>query len=386
MLALTIIPLLSLLPGPLSCPIFGLGASTGAPTPVSLDVVNSTLHRPAQFARVAYCSSASITMWTYGAPCDALKNITFLQSGAVRPILCLPSSAILYSQDIICISDEGLVPLYYIAHDADDQSLVVPTRGRMQRISSPSSTTAIRARASERPPLPRDAGMSLLLPRIPTKHHGARRLPADFERTADSLLAGVMDGLKSTIPPASLSFFLVIDLDRRGSGDDDSGDDQGRGGSVCGRVMTGFGLPRGGNQGGLIPRFAGALRSCLSSSSFPPPLPSSLYLSSVPSPPFPPFGLRNCNLIQSNPPQPSSAYLRLQPKRPRPDRPAQVPRVPALEREIHIVDDSQTNLVACPGQDNANCATGNNVLAVSVQNHLGPYFNDITFGGSQCSS
>jgi hypothetical protein len=41
--------------------------------------------------------------------------------------------------------------------------------------------------------------------------------------------------------------------------------------------------------------------------------------------------------------------------------------------EIHIVDDSQTNLIACPGQDNENCATGNNVLDVSVQNHLGAY-------------
>jgi hypothetical protein len=39
--------------------------------------------------------------------------------------------------------------------------------------------------------------------------------------------------------------------------------------------------------------------------------------------------------------------------------------------EIHIVDDTQKNFVACPGQDNTNCATGNSVLSVSVSNHKG---------------
>ncbi|KAJ7816393.1 hypothetical protein B0H13DRAFT_2380416 [Mycena leptocephala] len=52
----------------------------GAPTPVSLDVVNSTLQRPAQFARVAYCSSASITTWTCGAPCDGSHRLPSIQT------------------------------------------------------------------------------------------------------------------------------------------------------------------------------------------------------------------------------------------------------------------------------------------------------------------
>jgi hypothetical protein len=39
--------------------------------------------------------------------------------------------------------------------------------------------------------------------------------------------------------------------------------------------------------------------------------------------------------------------------------------------EIHIVDDSQVNLVSCPGQDNVNCATGNNLLESNILNHLG---------------
>jgi hypothetical protein len=69
--------------------------------------------------------------------------------------------------------------------------------------------------------------------------------------------------------------------------------------------------------------------------------------------------------------------------------------------EIHIVDATQKNLVACPGQDNEHCAAGNSILHISIQNHLGewwpyfqkwliidcsrgPYFDDITFG--HCSS
>jgi hypothetical protein len=87
-----------------------------------------------------------------------------------------------------------------------------------------------------------------------------------------------------------------------------------------------------------------------------------------------------------------------------------VPTVPPLllgfthsSGEIHIVDATQQNLVACPGQDNEHCATGNSLFHISIANHLGewrpcflkwliidcsrgPYFDDITFGGAECSS
>ncbi|KAF8210023.1 hypothetical protein K438DRAFT_2059214, partial [Mycena galopus ATCC 62051] len=84
---LVLLPLcLSLLPGALSrpTPSFGLRARTndpGTPTPLSAAMVNSTFLRPALFARVAFCSSASIEAWSCGAPCDALTNVTFLQAG-----------------------------------------------------------------------------------------------------------------------------------------------------------------------------------------------------------------------------------------------------------------------------------------------------------------
>ncbi|KAJ7055056.1 hypothetical protein C8F01DRAFT_469388 [Mycena amicta] len=79
----------------LSAPLFGLSfdaadSNTQSASSISLAVVESSL-RPAQFARVSYCSTKSITTWTCGEPCTGLGNVTFLQSGG----------------------DEGLIPLYF---------------------------------------------------------------------------------------------------------------------------------------------------------------------------------------------------------------------------------------------------------------------------------
>ncbi|KAH8091742.1 alpha/beta-hydrolase [Cristinia sonorae] len=56
--------------------------------------------------------------------------------------------------------------------------------------------------------------------------------------------------------------------------------------------------------------------------------------------------------------------------------------------EVHIaaVDDSTgaANIVSCPGQENDNCSQGNSLLRVSISDHLGPYFNGISFGGKAC--
>ncbi|KAJ7828319.1 alpha/beta-hydrolase [Mycena leptocephala] len=291
MLALTII---APLPPPRCAlrPIFGLGASTGhrtrffgrgeqhTPMPGAVRARRVLLeceHHDVDVRRALQCA----------------QNITFLQSGC----------------------DEGLVPLYYIAQD--DQSLVDAHEGRMQRICALSILN--------------DAQFGLKI----TVHDGFQQT---FERTADSLLAGVMDGLKSTMKKivvtghslgaalATMTAVMIKDAV------DPSVDVS----------MTGFGLPRGGNQG-----WADFLDSQVLHSS------------------RPHFVSNQNDPVPTVPPK----FLGFQ----------------HSSGEIHIVDDSQTNLVACPGQDNANCATGN-VLAVSVQNHLGPYFNDITFGGSQCSS
>ncbi|KAI0071575.1 alpha/beta-hydrolase [Panus rudis PR-1116 ss-1] len=56
--------------------------------------------------------------------------------------------------------------------------------------------------------------------------------------------------------------------------------------------------------------------------------------------------------------------------------------------EIHITsvdkDSGKATLVACSGQENENCAEGNSALDGSIANHLGPYFNDISFGADAC--
>ncbi|KAJ6452640.1 alpha/beta-hydrolase [Mycena sanguinolenta] len=309
---LSLIPILFLLPAAFSLPIFGLGDSTsddsatGATTAFSLDDANSTFLRPAQFARVAYCSSASITSWSCGTPCQALKNITFLQSGG----------------------NQGTIPLYYIAHDADGEALVVAHEGtdakNILSILNDAEFGLVPLNASR---FPETAGQNI------TVHSGFQ---ATFERTADGLLAGVMSGLASTgvkkvlVTGHSLGAALAT---MTGAMIKDAVDP-----SVDVSVV-GFGLPRGGN-----PAWADFLDS----------------------------GVGVTFMTNQNDPVPVV--------------PPKFTGFQHSSGEVHIVDDTQQNFVACPGQDNENCSTGNNVLDSSVQNHLGPYFDDITFGGSQCSS
>ncbi|KAJ7154478.1 alpha/beta-hydrolase [Mycena filopes] len=303
----------ALLPAALArpLPIFGLGDSTaddsatGAPTPVSLETLNSTLLKPAQFARVAYCASDTITNWSCGTPCEALKNITFLQSGG----------------------DQGKIPLYYIAHDGTDNTLVVAHEGTdASNILSILNDAQFGLVPLNETRFPATAGKNI------TVHSGFQ---ATFERTADSLLAGIMAGLASTgatkvlVTGHSLGAALATMTGALLKASLPS--------SVAVEV-SGFGLPRGGNQAWADFLDATGGVSFMSNQNDP-----------VPTVPPKFLGFQH------------------------------------TAGEIHIVDDTQQNFVACPGQDNANCATGNNVLKVSVGDHLGPYFADITFGGSQCS-
>ncbi|KAJ7653405.1 alpha/beta-hydrolase [Mycena rosella] len=298
----------SLLPSALSAPIFGLGSSseaTGAPTAVSLATANATLLRPAQFSRAAYCSSASLTTWSCGLPCETLSGVTFLQSGG----------------------DQGLIPLYFIAHDAVDQSLVVAHEGTdPDNILSILNDAELLLEDIDTTRFPQAAGKGIKV------HSGFQET---FERTADGLLAGVKAGLASTgvnkvvVTGHSLGAALATMTGAMIKGAVDPS---------VNVVVTTFGLPRGGNQA-----WANFLDS----------------------------NVGVTFVTNQNDP---------------------VPTVPPLllgfahsSGEVHIVDSSQTNLVACPGHDNEHCATGNSLFHVSIANHLGPYFDDITFGGAVCS-
>lgn len=58
---------------------------------------------------------------------------------------------------------------------------------------------------------------------------------------------------------------------------------------------------------------------------------------------------------------------------------------PAGEVHITAVDKAgKASVVACPGQENKNCADSNSVLDPSISNHEGPYFNGISFGAHAC--
>ncbi|KAJ7089734.1 alpha/beta-hydrolase [Mycena belliarum] len=307
---LAFISLLTLLPSVLSAPIFGLKIGSDGPsskeaaTALTLGDVESTLSRPAKFARVAYCSTKSITTWTCGGPCKALPNVTFLQSGG----------------------DEGRIPLYFIAHDKSDKSLVVAHQGTSSKnILSILNDAKFALADLNVTRFPDTAGKGIKV------HSGFQQT---FERTADGLLAGVKKALADTgVKKVSVTghslgaaiatmtgAFIKKNID-----------------PSVEVTVTGFGLPRGGNK-----EWADFLDNDVGVT----------------------FVSNQNDPVATVPPR----FLGYQ----------------HSSGEVHIKDNSQKNFVACPGQDNENCATGNSLLSVNVSNHKGPYFDDISFGHSAC--
>ncbi|KAJ7628922.1 alpha/beta-hydrolase [Roridomyces roridus] len=303
--------LLSLLPLALSAPLFGFGSSneaTGNPTSVSSATVNSTLSRPALFARAAYCSSSSIESWDCGEPCNSIAGVKFLQAGG----------------------NQGLVPFYYIAYDAQDQSVVVAHEGTdPDNILSLLNDAEFLLEDIDTTRFPQAAGKGIQV------HSGFQ---STFERTADGILSGVQAALaqnganKVLVTGHSLGAALATMTGAMIKAAVPPSVDV---------VITTFGLPRGGNQAWA-------------------------------------------NFLDSNAPV---TFVTNQ------NDP--VPTVPPLlfgyahsNGEIHITNSAQPSpdIVACPGHDNKHCSTGNSVLDSSVKNHLGPYFDEITFGAAQCAS
>ncbi|KAJ7747181.1 alpha/beta-hydrolase [Mycena maculata] len=216
---------------------------------------------------------------------------------------------------------------YYIAYDAEDQGLVVAHEG-----TDPDNILS----------LLNDAEFALeninttLVPTAAGRIQVHSGFQQTFERTADGLLSGVQAGLakygvsKVSVTGHSLGAALATMTGAMIRSAVAPSVDV---------VITTFGLPRGGNK---------AWADFLDSNA-------------------PVTFVTN----QNDP----------------------VPTVPPLlfgythsSGEIHVVDSSQKDLVACPGQDNEHCATGNSLFDASITNHLGPYFDDITFGSAQCSS
>ncbi|KAL0953219.1 hypothetical protein HGRIS_004472 [Hohenbuehelia grisea] len=288
-------------------------AGTTATTPVSISAadVSSKFGRAAEFSRVSYCSSAAVTSWKCGPPCDSLgKGIEVIQAGG----------------------DDGLVPMYFVAHDPVTQSIVVAHQG-----TEPSNILSILNDAqflltglnSTRFPAAKDGSIKV--------HSGFQKT---FERTADGVLAGVQKALKATNVKkvvvtghslgAAIATMDAVMLK------------QALGSSVS-VTTTVFGLPRGGNQAwaDFVDAALGSTLTRISNQNDP-----------VPTVPPRFIGFQH----------------------------------PQGEVHIKAVDakGAATDVVVCAGQENENCSEGNSVLKTSIPNHLGPYFDNISFGGASC--
>lgn len=282
------------------------------PTPFTLSNLETQFLRPAQFSRVAYCSSAAVTSWQCGPPCDEIgKGVKVIQAGG----------------------DDGLIPMYFVAHDPTTNSIIVAHQGT----NSKNLLSIL------------NDAQFLLKPLNSTRfqfsgdikvHDGFQKT---FERTADGVLDGVQKGLKDFSATnvivtghslgAAIATFDSLMLKQRLP-------------ASVQLTTTVFGMPRSGNKA-----FADFVDSTLGT---------------------------------------SDTYTRITNQ----DDP--VPRVPPqaigyqhASGEIHIADDKAEKNFKCPGQDNESdgCSSGNGILSVlklDVPDHKGPYFDGISFSGSAC--
>lgn len=125
----TVIPFAFAAPVPLFGLHFGSGSvAEGTPTAVSQSTVDSSLLRPAQFARVAYCSPASVTALSCGAPCDAINKVKVLTAGGDEGATPRCELGIISFADVSLISGYSLL-IDFVATDPDSQTVVVAHQG-----------------------------------------------------------------------------------------------------------------------------------------------------------------------------------------------------------------------------------------------------------------
>ncbi|KAM5540298.1 hypothetical protein V8D89_006117 [Ganoderma adspersum] len=294
-------------------PLFGIhigsGKETnGKPTSVSQNAIKTSLQRPAQFARAAYCPTAQVQKWSCGSSCKALPHVKVLAAGG----------------------DDGAVPSFFVAQDVDKKTIVVAHQGTdPHKVLSIANDVEFTQVAANKTLFPQAAkGVQL--------HSGFQ---ATQGRTADVVLKTVKSALKTSgykkvlVTGHSLGA-AVASLDsamlRMALSKD-----------VAVSAVV-FGLPRVGNSdwatllNKLVPDFAHVTNQ------------------DDPVPNVPPHFLDFEH--------------------------------PAGELHITKVNNStgSATMVACPGSENEKCAAGNSALDTSIPNHLGPYFNGISFGDKAC--
>ncbi|KAF5379446.1 hypothetical protein D9615_006564 [Tricholomella constricta] len=284
------------LASPLSLGLFPT-TSTETPTALSQETVDTEFLRPALFSRVAYCSSAAVTSWECGAPCESMGGgIEVLQAGG----------------------DDGLIPMYFVAHDSATESIVVTHQGTDRKnilsILNDVQLQLVKLNSTRFPGADEDIRV----------HEGFQKT---FERTADSVLGGVQAALASK----GVNKVLV------------TGHSLGAAMALMDALMlkqnldpsveikaTLFGLPRAGNAAwaDFVDATLGDTMTRVSNQNDP---------------------------VPTLPPR----FLGYQ-------HPA---------REVHIravgADGEATDTVACEGQENENCSLGNSVFDINIADHSG---------------
>lgn len=267
--------------------------------------------RAAQFTRIVYCSSQSVASWKCGAPCQSMGGgVKVLQTGG----------------------DGDATPLFYIAHDTTTGSIVVTHQGteKTSILSILNDVQIVQVPLNSR----RFQGANGDI-RV---HDGFQKT---FERTADTILAGVKSALAKTgakkvlITGHSLGGVVGI-LDAMML-------TQALGPSIKVTSQV-FALPRMGNKAfaNYVDAKLGSTMTRVSNQNDPVPL-------------LPPKLL---------------GYQQ-------------------VSREVHIRSVSNgepTNVVTCTGQENSGCSAGNSVFSTSLTNHYGPYLGNISFGSKFCTA
>ncbi|KAJ8518299.1 hypothetical protein ONZ45_g4609 [Pleurotus djamor] len=308
----------------LAAPLDARGPTSKAtPTPLISSDLDAFV-RPAQFSRAVYCSTASVTAWTCGKACDDIGGIEVLKTGG----------------------DDGLTPLFLVAHDPSTESLVVAHQGTNPEnfLSILNDVQILLVDLDETRFASVKGHTSLEGIKV---HDGFQKT---FERTADDVLSAVKSGLESTnvtkisvtghslgAAIATMDAMMFKELLP----------------SSIEITTTVFGLPRGGNE-----KWANLVDSSLGSSF---------------------VHITNQNDIVPTVPPQKLGYQHPQ-------------------GEVHIkkVDASgnAVDVVACPGQENKNCLGGDSILrtikvgfglSTAIENHSGPYLDNISFGSAECT-
>ncbi|CAK5270713.1 unnamed protein product [Mycena citricolor] len=313
--------LAGLVPGLLQAAPASLDRRDAAPTAVSLSSIRATFSPAAIFARMAYCETTAVAAMNCGTPCDAVDAI-----GAVVTQLGGDGSATPFYY--VAAGKDGVL---YVAHEGTDpiHLYAALVRSSFQPLILGCSESVLNDAELELTPANKSFFPAAKAANV---HSGFQQT---FIRTASAILAAAESAVRGgttevVVTGHSLGAALATMTGAYLRSSLPS--------SVHVRVV-GFGMPRSGDQAWADYVDATVPVTFLNNQHDP-----------VPDLPFIDWGYHHSS------------------------------------GEVHITGDPSADFVACPGQDNpsSECSTDNG-LDISILNHLGPYFDDISFGTLECA-